>query len=104
MNILFVCSANLNRSKAFEREFKAYEPNAKVQSAGCWYGYPNQIDEKILSWAKYIYVMDLSHKKFIHEKYPEHLDKVIVIGISDQYDVDDDELKKIFEYWWKFER
>lgn len=100
MKIVFVCSANCNRSPTFERLFKSEFPQGfEVRSAGCWYGYPYKVDDGLLSWADTVYVMDLSHKRFIYQKYPDHFHKVQLIGISDQYDVDSPELCDLFYYW-----
>ena len=109
-NLLFVCSANVNRSKAFEREVKrlleAWPPSIiqyNVKSSGCWYGYPDKLDQNLMDWADKILVMDLSHKIFINKNWPNHLYKIRVIGVSDQYDVDDEELKEVIEYWYQTE-
>lgn len=109
MKILFVCSANCNRSIAFEREFKKLIIKSKkfedweVRSCGIWYGYPYQLNKKLMEWADIVYVMDLSHKVWINKHFLKHLHKVKVIGISDQYDVDDVELQELFNYWIKLE-
>lgn len=99
-NIIFICSANVNRSKAFEREFNKLRLDYNCKSAGIWHGYPDQLNKTLLEWTDYLFVMDLSHEVFISKKYPEHLKKVEVIGISDQYDVDDPELVDLFHYWF----
>ena len=103
--ILFVCSANSQRSPAFEREMKLKVDKTKfeIRSAGCWTGYPYRVDQEILQWADYVYVMDLSHKIFIHQRYKDYLLKVKVIGISDQYDTDSGELKELITYWYETE-
>ena len=107
MKILFVCSANTQRSPAFEREFKKVIKASKnfkdweVKSAGVWYGYPNRLTPVLMEWADTIYVMDLSHKIWINKRYPKYLFKVKIIGISDQYDTDSPELKELFNYWIK---
>lgn len=101
-HILFVCSANVNRSKAFEKTMNGLvdKDRYEIRSAGIWSGYPYQINDEILTWADDIYVMDLSHRLFIHKNYRQHLSKVKVIGISDQYDVDSDELFELIIYWY----
>ena len=84
-----------------EKYFKEKFPELDVRSAGTHYGYPYQVNEEILEWADIIHVMDLSHDKFIAERYPLHLKKVNVVGISDQYDTDDPYLIEIIDYWVK---
>lgn len=99
MKILFVCSANTNRSPSFERYFSKHFPKHEFRSAGTYYGYPYQVDAEILRWADKVYVMDLSHAKFIYDKYPTYYKKVETIGISDQYDPDSRELIELIQFW-----
>ena len=109
IKLLFICSANTNRSPTFERQFKKLLPKKypevdwEVRSAGCWYGYPYQVDEDILRWADKIYLMDLSHERFILEKYPdaEIIKKLVLVGVSDQYDADGRELIDLIHYWFR---
>ena len=98
--LLFVCTANLNRSPTFERFFKKYyDKKFEVKSAGIYYGYPEILNEKILSWADKVYVMDLSQELFIKKHYSEYISKVEAVGISDQYNPDDEDLIELIEYW-----
>lgn len=107
VNILFVCSANVNRSQAFAREMKKLvkkieNVDFEIRSAGL-YAYTGdgyQLNEKILEWADKVFVMAMMHKMFVHKKYPQYLDKVTVIGISDEYDVDSPELVDVINYWY----
>ena len=100
-HILFVCKENLKRSPPFERFFKNKLKNTEVRSAGIYYGYPYQVNQEILKWADKIYVMDLSQSKFIKENYPSQYKKVEVIGISDEYNPDDDGLIDLIKFWWE---
>ena len=97
--ILFVCACNLNRSPTFEHYFKKNHPELEVRSAGTLYGYPDMVDEKLLKWANKVYVMDLSQAKFIYDRYREFMKKVEVVGISDQYDPDDEALIVLIRFW-----
>jgi len=99
--ILFVCSANLNRSPTFEKFFKIkLSDKYDIRSAGTYYGYPYQINKDILDWADKVYVMDLSHSKFIYEKYPDSFHKIQIVGVSDQYDAESPELIRLIEFWY----
>ena len=98
-NILFVCNANVNRSPSFERWTKKNRPRYNVKSCGCFYSYYTPMDEEILEWADKIYVMDLEQETYISRKFHNFLDKVEVIGISDQYDPDETALIELIEYW-----
>jgi len=99
--ILFVCSANLNRSPTFEKYFKKILPKKdwEVRSAGIWHGVLYQVNEEILEWADKVFVMDMSHYFFIFKHYYEYIDKVVVVGISDEYNPDEDKLIELIEFW-----
>jgi predicted protein tyrosine phosphatase len=101
--ILFVCDAGCNRSPTFARWFEKNAPNYEVRSAGLYWGYPDQVNKEVLEWANIIAVMTLKQKKTIHEKYPEVIDRVRVIGIEDVYDPDELALIELIEYWAKEE-
>jgi len=101
VKILFVCTCNLNRSPTFEHYFKKNYPNHEVKSCGTCYGYPDRLSEKILDWANVVYVMDYSHKLFIQKQFPKKVWKVKVIGISDEYDPDEERLIELIDYWIK---
>lgn len=103
-NLLFVCEANAQRSPTFFNWFKINRPNKyNVRSAGISWGYPfqlkpSQIDDT-LEWADRVFVMDLSQERWISEKYPEYIDKVETIGISDQYARNSPQLCNLIQYW-----
>lgn len=96
MNILFVCSANLNRSPTFEKRIRNKFPEHNIESRGIYF---NNINNNILKWADKVFVMDLSHEMFVSRYYPKYLNKVVTVGISDQYDPDDPELLDLIDYW-----
>ena len=102
MKVLFVCESNLNRSPTFFKWFSEFRPEHKYESAGTLYGYPNTLDEELLDWADLVVVMDMSQFKYININFEEYMDKVVVAGISDQYDVDDDGLIEIIKWWHEF--
>lgn len=100
MNFLFICNGNINRSPTFERYFKKNFPELKVKSAGTYYGYPNQVNKKILEWADKIYVMDLSQEIYIVKRFGSmYSNNIEVIGVSDQYQPDEEELLDLIRYW-----
>ncbi len=55
----------------------------------------------ILDWADIVYVMDLEQEMYIARKYPNFLEKIEIIGVSDQYDPDETALVELIEYWVK---
>lgn len=99
--LLFVCACNLNRSPTFEKYFKAHYKNFEVKSCGVYYGYPEILNETILKWADKVYVMDLSQEMFIYQNFPKYRKKIEVIGVSDQYDPDDEKLIELIDFWVK---
>lgn len=99
MNILFICECNLNRSPAFEEWFKQNRPQYNVKSSGMSYGYPNRLSNELLDWADKIYVMDIEQEIYISRRFPEYLNKIKIIGVSDGTP----NLIRIIEYWVKKE-
>jgi len=73
LKVLFICSANVQRSPRFEKELKKIRPEWQVRSCGLYFGYPHQLSKKQFDWADIVFVMDLSHLMFIEGKYPEQL-------------------------------
>jgi len=98
--LLFVCECNLNRSPAFEKYFLLNKTQYEVKSCGTSYGYPNRLTKEILEWADKIYIMDLEQEMAISRRFPEYLNKVEIIGVSDGTP----NLCRIIEYWIKKER
>ena len=102
MKILFVCSANINRSPTCARVFKEYfkdDKKLEVKSAGIFAGNPLQFNEELAKWADKIFVMDLSHFKFMYEKYANYFYKVEMMGIGDIYNRDEEELVDLIKWW-----
>jgi predicted protein tyrosine phosphatase len=101
---LFVCEANAQRSPTFENWFKAHRFNEyEVRSAGTHWGYPYQVKEAQLTdtlvWADRVFVMDLKQYRFIKQRFPSFIDKVTVIGVSDEYNRNSVELFNIIDFW-----
>lgn len=99
MNILFICECNLNRSPFFEKWFKENLPQYNVKSCGTSYGYPNRLSTELLEWANKVYVMDIEQEISISRRFPEFMNKVKIIGVSDGTP----NLYPIVEYWVKKE-
>jgi len=93
MNLLFVCSKNKWRSRTAETIFKnaaAYQ----VKSAGTDEDARIKLNEKHLTWADLIFVMENKHRQIIKQKFHAGFDKgkIIVLGIPDEYQYMDEEL------------
>ncbi|MGQ3676879.1 low molecular weight phosphatase family protein [Tenacibaculum discolor] len=91
MKILFVCSANKERSKTADDYFSEKYPNIEFQSAGtninlCRKEGTNELTEDLLIWSDKVFVMEAKHfnliKKYTNGKYGN---KITVLNIPDNY-------------------
>jgi len=98
--ILIICTAHCNRSPSVHRWLEKHHPEFEVRSGGTWYDNADLMNEKDLKWADVIACADLSHAKFLKEHFPQYMEKVIVIGLSDEYDPDQPELIELIEFWF----
>ena len=90
INILFLCSANKDRSKTAEDYFSSIFPELNFESAGtnlklCRKEGTNPISEKFIERADIIYTMESKHKERIN-KYTKAKPgkKRTVLGIQDR--------------------
>lgn len=104
MNILFVCSVNKLRSKTAEDYFSEKYVNTDnvFISAGtniktCLKEGTVPLEEWMLEWADSIYVMEKKHKEEILTYTKEFLNKIIVLGIKDNYSYYQPELIELLE-------
>tara|TARA_R110002050_G_scaffold20348_1_gene57652 strand:- start:41960 stop:42289 length:330 start_codon:yes stop_codon:yes gene_type:complete len=90
-NILFVCSANKDRSKTAEYYFSEKYPNINFDSAGtnrktCNQLGTNFLEEHQLEWADKIYVMENKHLRAIDKLFVKsYFKSVTVLNIPDVY-------------------
>ncbi|WP_462180471.1 hypothetical protein [Pseudoalteromonas gelatinilytica] len=91
MNILFLCTSNLNRSKTAEEHFAAKDPLRAYRSAGlsekeCKRNNTTLCSEELLTWADVVFVMEDEHVRRIEQYTGQRfLDKVINLNIPDIY-------------------
>ena len=91
MNILFLCTANLQRSKTAEELFRAANNNHQYKSAGLSEKYVKKANstlctEEMLQWADLIYVFEQKHIDRIKEYTGDvYLPKISNLEISDDY-------------------
>jgi len=91
MYILFLCTANLHRSRTAEDYFKSLGGNNSFQSAGLSEKYCSKYGTRLctvelLKWADSIYVMEPMHQERIVEYAGDHYsDKITVLNIDDIY-------------------
>lgn len=101
MNILFICSANKDRSKTAEDYFSENFPNFQFDSAGtnlktCNKLGTKHIEEMQLVWADEVYVMETKHFSIIKSLYGNSFNrKIRVLMIKDYYKYYAPELIKI---------
>jgi predicted protein tyrosine phosphatase len=91
MNVLFVCSANIDRSRTAEAVFTARYPAHKFRSAGtnhdvCKDCSTTLVTNDHVKWADQIFAMEEKHLEYINSLQPENIaDKVTVLEVPDRY-------------------
>lgn len=91
MNILFLCTSNLHRSRTAEFYFQLHWPTHHVRSAGlsrkeCDHHQGRMCTPELISWAEKIFVMESRHLQRIEQHLGKnHTGKVTVLGIEDIY-------------------
>ena len=90
-NILFVCSANKQRSKTGEDYFSNLYPHINFDSAGtnlkiCQKEGTNSLTEDMLIWADIVFVMGKKHLEAIKNNTSgKYGNKIILLSIQDIY-------------------
>ena len=103
MNILFVCSANKDRSKTADDYFSKKYPEIHFDSAGtnlkiCQKLGTNPMTEELAQWADEIIVMEKKHRDLINSHTAENYAKKIrVLNIPDVYKYYQKELIELLE-------
>lgn len=96
-NLLFVCTANLQRSKTGEDIFS---DKYNTRSAGVLCSdtqLTTAINKDLLEWADVVFVFEKDHVLYLKENFP-HLDKKVVnLQVPDMYPYKDKELIKILK-------
>ena len=94
-HLLFICTANLQRSPTAEGLFKKNK-KYDAKSAGTQPLAVKPITKQAVEWADIIIVMEKHHKEYILYKFPEgSKKKVITLNIPDIYYKDDPVLIKL---------
>ncbi len=101
MKILFICSANKDRSKTAEDFFAAKYPAIDFRSAGTNFKICQQLGtepltEELLEWADQILAMEARHRKHAQAMSKAKL-KITVLGVPDVYKYYQRELIGILE-------
>lgn len=91
MNILFLCTANIQRSKTAEELFRAANKNHQYKSAGLSEKYVSKANStlctvEMLQWADQVYVFEEQHIERIQKHTGDvYLPKISNLDISDDY-------------------
>ena len=91
MNILFLCTANIQRSKTAEEVFRAANNNHQYKSAGLSAKYVEKANstlctKEMLLWADQIYVFEQQHIDRIKKHTSDiYLPKITNLNIPDVY-------------------
>ncbi len=95
-HILFLCSRNRLRSPTAEAVFAEW-PGVEADSAGLDNDATVPLSPEQLAWADTIFVMERAHREKLNRRFRRHLDgqRVIVLGIPDNYDFMDPALVEI---------
>ncbi len=101
MKILFICSANKDRSVTAEEYAQLYWPQHEYDSAGtnqkiCFQLGTQYIDAAQLDWADLIFCMENKHQTEIQRIFSQaYNSKISVLHINDRYAYNSSELKEI---------
>jgi predicted protein tyrosine phosphatase len=91
INILFLCTSNLNRSRTAEDFYRSANADHQFKSAGLSQKYCQQYGTtlcttELLTWADKVFVMEDVHVQRITEHASEaYLNKIEVLNIDDIY-------------------
>ena len=97
MKLLFVCTANVDRSPTGEDLFKDV-PGVEALSAGTDETYATvPISKTLIEWADIIFCMEKRHFNKVVRMSPEARNKTVVLGIPDQYYRGQPELVKLIK-------
>jgi predicted protein tyrosine phosphatase len=97
-HVLFICSRNQLRSPTAEQVFSGWH-GIEVASAGLDPVSREPVTPELLEWADVIFVMERTHRKRLAQKFRGHVkdQRVIVLGIPDEYEYMDPRLIRLFE-------
>jgi predicted protein tyrosine phosphatase len=91
--VLFVCTANIQRSPTAESLFQGWKGIWEAKSAGIM---PepkgNPLTQELIDWADLIIVMEPIHSQYIHAHFKCRPDKIRILNIADRYLRDDPKL------------
>jgi predicted protein tyrosine phosphatase len=97
-HVLFVCSRNQLRSPTAEQVFSK-RAGIEVASAGLDPKCGAPVTPELLTWADLIFVMEKSHRNKLLKQFRTSIknQKIVVLGITDDYEYMDARLVRLFE-------
>jgi len=97
-HVLFVCSRNQMRSPTAEQVFSG-RAGIEVASAGIDPRCKEPVTPELLAWAEVIFVMEKSHRNKLLKHFRASIknQKIVVLGITDDYEYMDKRLVRLFE-------
>ncbi len=106
MKILFVCSANVDRSPTAEKVINEMYPDIETRSTGILAGARVPVDEALIQWADVILCMEnWPHRQFLLRKYSKQVigKEMESLDIPDDYEYMESHLitqiKEKFNIW-----
>ena len=97
MNVLFVCTANVARSRMAAAIFQELagpgSPHA-ARSAGTASDAARRLTTRDVAWADVVAVMEPGHLAQIRRWWPRHAGKARVLQVPDDYDPDEHALRE----------
>jgi len=98
MNVLFVCTENVARSPMAESllgEMLRTQGQCDVRSVGTAAAACRRLTTRDVVWADVVAVMEEKHRALLEAHWPNHAGKVVVLGVEDDYDPDEPELRAV---------
>jgi len=92
--LLFVCSANMDRSPVAESLFKDSE-EYEAKSCGTHPFAEKSVTKEILEWADMVFCMEHEHKQFILDNFDTDVNKIVVLGVGNEYTFGDARLEGV---------
>lgn len=93
LNVIFVCSRNKWRSPTAEAIYRRF-PGVNARSAGTSASARVQVNDRLISWADIIFVMETRHRQILEQRFSARLSatKIVCLDITDDYQFMDEEL------------
>jgi predicted protein tyrosine phosphatase len=97
-HVLFLCSRNQLRSPTAEQVFSRW-PGIEVASAGLAPDAQEPVTPELLAWADVIFVMERNQRNKLLRQFRANIknQKIVVLGITDDYEFMDARLVRLFE-------